>query len=68
MCQIPRSIREAAAELKTAVDHLDVLVNNAGMIVDGDDALILEATPGPILKRRCAPTPAYNSVDKPFSR
>ncbi|HKS31386.1 MAG TPA: SDR family NAD(P)-dependent oxidoreductase [Chthoniobacterales bacterium] len=39
-----RSIREAAKELAKAVDHLDVLVNNAGIIVDGDDA-ILKATP-----------------------
>ena len=40
----PRSIRAAAAELVKTIDHLDVLVNNAGIIVDGDDA-ILEATP-----------------------
>jgi NAD(P)-dependent dehydrogenase (short-subunit alcohol dehydrogenase family) len=40
----PASIREAAAELAKMVDHLDVLVNNAGVIVDGDDA-ILKATP-----------------------
>ena len=38
------SIREAVAELAKMVDHLDVLVNNAGIIVDGDDA-ILKATP-----------------------
>jgi NAD(P)-dependent dehydrogenase (short-subunit alcohol dehydrogenase family) len=38
------SIKEAAKELAKAVDHLDVLVNNAGIIVDGDDA-ILKATP-----------------------
>ena len=37
------SIQEAAKELAKAVDHLDVLVNNAGIIVDGDDA-ILKAT------------------------
>ena len=40
----PRSIRESAAELAKATDHLDVLVNNAGIIVDGDDA-ILKTTP-----------------------
>ena len=40
----PASIREAAAELAKMVDHLDVLVNNAGVIVDGDDA-ILKTTP-----------------------
>jgi NAD(P)-dependent dehydrogenase (short-subunit alcohol dehydrogenase family) len=39
-----KSIREAAKELAKAVDHLDVLVNNAGIIVDGDDG-ILKATP-----------------------
>jgi len=39
-----RSIKEAAKELAKAVDHLDVLVNNAGIIVDGDDG-ILKATP-----------------------
>jgi NAD(P)-dependent dehydrogenase (short-subunit alcohol dehydrogenase family) len=38
------SIQEAAKELSKAVDRLDVLVNNAGIIVDGDDA-ILKATP-----------------------
>ena len=40
----PRSIRESAAELAKATDHLDVLVNNAGIIVDNDDA-ILKTTP-----------------------
>ena len=40
----PASTREAAAELAKTVDHLDVLVNNAGIVVDGDDA-ILKATP-----------------------
>ena len=40
----PASIREAATELAKTVDYLDVLVNNAGIIVDGDDA-ILKATP-----------------------
>src|SRR5207244_670706 len=34
------SIREAAAELANATDHLDVLVNNAGIIVDNDDAIL----------------------------
>src|SRR4026208_1325915 len=38
------SIQEAANELAKAINHLDVLVNNAGIIVDGDDA-ILKATP-----------------------
>ena len=38
------SIHEAAKELAKAVDRLDVLVNNAGIIVDDDDA-ILKATP-----------------------
>jgi len=40
----PASTREAAAELAKTIDHLDVLVNNAGIIVDGDDA-ILKAMP-----------------------
>jgi NAD(P)-dependent dehydrogenase (short-subunit alcohol dehydrogenase family) len=39
-----QSIRAAAKELAKSVDHLDVLVNNAGIIVDGDDG-ILKATP-----------------------
>src|SRR5207249_8260238 len=39
-----KSIQEAARELAKVVNHLDVLVNNAGIIVDGDDA-ILKATP-----------------------
>src|SRR5947199_3178795 len=38
-----KSIQEAARELAKVVNHLDVLVNNAGIIVDGDDA-ILKAT------------------------
>ena len=40
----PASIREAAARLAETGEYLDVLVNNAGIIVDGDDA-ILKATP-----------------------
>src|SRR6266576_4368777 len=39
----PRSIRGSAAELAKMVDHLDVLVNNAGVIVDGDDAILKTA-------------------------
>ena len=41
----PESICEAASELAKTIDHLDVLVNNAGIIVDGDDA-ILKTTSG----------------------
>jgi len=37
------SVTVAAREFAKAADHLDVLVNNAGIIVDGDDA-ILEIT------------------------
>jgi NAD(P)-dependent dehydrogenase (short-subunit alcohol dehydrogenase family) len=40
----PQSIQQAAKELVKMVDHLDVLINNAGIIVDGDDA-ILKSTP-----------------------
>src|SRR5437868_1608917 len=40
----PQSIQEAAAHFAKCADHLDVLVNNAGIIVDDDDA-ILRATP-----------------------
>ncbi len=36
----PPSVRAAAKELAGAIDHLDVLVNNAGIIVDGDDAIL----------------------------
>src|SRR6476619_8159793 len=32
------SVTTAAHEFSNAEDHLDVLVNNAGIIVDGDDA------------------------------
>src|SRR5690242_9701930 len=32
------SVTNAAHEFANAADHLDVLVNNAGIIVDGDDA------------------------------
>lgn len=35
-----RSIERAAKELAQAVDHLDVLVNNAGIIVEGDEAIL----------------------------
>ncbi len=34
------SIRAAAVEFARTADHLDVLVNNAGIIVDGDDAIL----------------------------
>jgi NAD(P)-dependent dehydrogenase (short-subunit alcohol dehydrogenase family) len=34
------SIREAAKEFAQQADHLDVLVNNAGIIVDNDDAIL----------------------------
>jgi NAD(P)-dependent dehydrogenase (short-subunit alcohol dehydrogenase family) len=37
------SVTAAAQEFSKIVDHLDVLVNNAGIIVDGDDS-ILEVT------------------------
>ena len=38
-----RCVREAAVYVAKSADHLDVLVNNAGIIVDGDDA-VLEIT------------------------
>jgi NAD(P)-dependent dehydrogenase (short-subunit alcohol dehydrogenase family) len=34
------SVTTAAREFAKAVDHLDVLVNNAGIIVDGDNAIL----------------------------
>src|SRR5213595_1483444 len=34
------SVAAAAREFAKALDHLDVLVNNAGIIVDGDDAIL----------------------------
>jgi NAD(P)-dependent dehydrogenase (short-subunit alcohol dehydrogenase family) len=34
------SVTTAAREFSNAEDHLDVLVNNAGIIVDGDDAIL----------------------------
>jgi NAD(P)-dependent dehydrogenase (short-subunit alcohol dehydrogenase family) len=34
------SVNAAAADLSKVVDHLDVLVNNAGIMVDGDDAIL----------------------------
>ena len=34
------SVTNAAREFSNAEDHLDVLVNNAGIIVDGDDAIL----------------------------
>ena len=40
----PASIRDSSAEFAKLADHLDVLVNNAGIIVEGDDA-ILKARP-----------------------
>jgi NAD(P)-dependent dehydrogenase (short-subunit alcohol dehydrogenase family) len=36
----PQSIQEAAKELAKTIEHLDVVVNNAGVIVDGDDAIL----------------------------
>jgi NAD(P)-dependent dehydrogenase (short-subunit alcohol dehydrogenase family) len=34
------SVTNSAREFSTVEDHLDVLVNNAGIIVDGDDAIL----------------------------
>ena len=34
------SVAAAAREFSKAVDHLDVLVNNAGIIVDGDEGIL----------------------------
>src|ERR1041385_5183671 len=34
------SVRSAAREFARHDDHLDVLVNNAGIIVDGDDGIL----------------------------
>ena len=34
------SVTNAAREFSKIADHLDVLVNNAGVIVDGDDAIL----------------------------
>jgi len=34
------SVATAAREFSNIADHLDVLVNNAGIIVDGDDAIL----------------------------
>lgn len=34
------SVTAAAREFAKAADHLDVLVNNAGIIVDGDNAIL----------------------------
>jgi NAD(P)-dependent dehydrogenase (short-subunit alcohol dehydrogenase family) len=34
------SVRTAAREFAKAADHLDVLINNAGIIVDGDEAIL----------------------------
>ena len=34
------SVTNAAREFSKIADHLDVLVNNAGIIVDGDDAIL----------------------------
>src|SRR5437763_16160873 len=35
-----RSVTAAAREFSKLADHLDVLVNNAGIIVDGDDGIL----------------------------
>lgn len=40
----PNSVRAAAKKAAEEIEHLDALVNNAGIIVDGDDA-ILKTTP-----------------------
>jgi NAD(P)-dependent dehydrogenase (short-subunit alcohol dehydrogenase family) len=34
------SVRKAATELAKQIDHLDVLVNNAGIIIEGDDGIL----------------------------
>ncbi len=38
------SIRKAAAEVAKEFDHLDVLINNAGIMIDDDDAKVSEQT------------------------
>src|SRR5438132_296901 len=45
----PGTVRAAAKELAGAVDHLDVLVNNAGIIVDqeGADGIVWLAAEAP---------------------
>jgi NAD(P)-dependent dehydrogenase (short-subunit alcohol dehydrogenase family) len=40
MSQIMSSVTGAAREFAKAADHLDVLVNNAGIIVDGDNGIL----------------------------
>jgi len=34
------SVKKAAREFSNSEDHLDVLVNNAGVVVDGDEAIL----------------------------
>src|SRR5215813_11602186 len=34
------SVKAAAHEFRKSADHLDVLINNAGIIADGDDAIL----------------------------
>src|SRR2546430_14595513 len=37
---VNRSVTPAAQKVAKAADHLDVLVNNAGIIADGDDGIL----------------------------
>lgn len=44
------SIEQLAKELASRIDHLDVLVNNAGILLDGANASVLDVEPTLILQ------------------
>jgi NAD(P)-dependent dehydrogenase (short-subunit alcohol dehydrogenase family) len=44
------SIEQLAKELASRIDHLDVLVNNAGILLDASNASVLEVEPALILQ------------------
>lgn len=44
------SIDRLAKELASRIDHLDVLVNNAGILLDAPNSSVLEVEPGVILQ------------------
>lgn len=56
------SIEQLVKELTSRIDHLDVLVNNAGILLDAPDASVLDVEPAVILQTLQANTLAPLSL------